>query len=390
MMTKRIIQFITAAAALGVTATAQEKFILHEWGTFTTVSSSDGSLLAGLEEEEERLPYFVSTLDGFALIKGLSPIRLVQNVTVKMETPVIYIYAENEKPFPLQVGVRFRGGVVSQWFPGRSGGETLPPPEFPGFSSKEDMIDFGSEREGHIRWNIDVGPRQQGDGGRVFKRGETPTWIYPRVPGANVLTNAKGQREQYLFYRGMGNFTLPLRFTVSEHGVLRIENTGEETVQDMFLFKNVQEEKQTGAGLVSLGGVEAGGVLDFDLSTLSLQQLTPEMVFPPMGESLVRAGLFREEADAMLKTWWKSYFDTLGLRLFWVVPRGFTDAVLPLNVDPVPETTERVLVGRSEILTPQFEGRLLAARDDPKDWNAITRGRYGKAYSKFVDGKRAE
>ena len=32
---------------------------LHEWGTFTTVSGSDGVLLTGLEVEEEKLPSFV-------------------------------------------------------------------------------------------------------------------------------------------------------------------------------------------------------------------------------------------------------------------------------------------------------------------------------------------
>ena len=32
---------------------------LHEWGTFTTISGSDGSVLSGLHVEEEKLPDFV-------------------------------------------------------------------------------------------------------------------------------------------------------------------------------------------------------------------------------------------------------------------------------------------------------------------------------------------
>ena len=32
---------------------------VHEWGTFTTVSGSDGVLLTGLQREEETLPPFV-------------------------------------------------------------------------------------------------------------------------------------------------------------------------------------------------------------------------------------------------------------------------------------------------------------------------------------------
>ena len=34
-------------------------YVLHEWGTFTTVSGSDGGLLPGLQREEEALPPFV-------------------------------------------------------------------------------------------------------------------------------------------------------------------------------------------------------------------------------------------------------------------------------------------------------------------------------------------
>jgi len=36
-----------------------QAFELHEWGTFTTVSGSDGSFLTGLHVEEEELPSFV-------------------------------------------------------------------------------------------------------------------------------------------------------------------------------------------------------------------------------------------------------------------------------------------------------------------------------------------
>ena len=34
-------------------------FIVHEWGTFTTLAGSDGILLPGLYHEEEQLPNFV-------------------------------------------------------------------------------------------------------------------------------------------------------------------------------------------------------------------------------------------------------------------------------------------------------------------------------------------
>lgn len=112
-------------------------YTLHEWGTFTTVSGSDGGLLPGLQREEEGLPAFVHSHagmenlgdvsgnpDGTVSIKGW--IRPLKNVTVKMETPVIYFYTK--EPFQAKVAVGFSGGSISQWYPARSGGET--PPEY--------------------------------------------------------------------------------------------------------------------------------------------------------------------------------------------------------------------------------------------------------------------
>jgi hypothetical protein len=75
-------------------------------------------------------------------------------------------------------------------------------------------------------------------------------------------------------------------------------------------------------------------------------------------DALVQEGLFEKEAVAMLKTWRSSWFGETGTRLFYVVPRPITDALLPLEITPQPERTVRVLVGRMEIMTPADESRI--------------------------------
>jgi len=117
---------------------------LHEWGTFTTVSGSDGGVLKGLHVEEEQLPDFVYSHKGMRpsvqsnrlsrgifvrkdakgmLIqsrgKGMSSAKL-KNVTVKMETPVIYFYGDDTPKVNVKVG--FNGGTISQWYPDRTAG----------------------------------------------------------------------------------------------------------------------------------------------------------------------------------------------------------------------------------------------------------------------------
>jgi hypothetical protein len=70
-----------------------------------------------------------------------------------------------------------------------------------------------------------------------------------------------------------------------------------------------------------------------------------------MHDALVANGLFTDEADALLNTWERSYFQDPGERLFFVTPPTWTDAVLPLNLS-VPADVTRVMVGRIELVTP--------------------------------------
>jgi len=67
---------------------------------------------------------------------------------------------------------------------------------------------------------------------------------------------------------------------------------------------------------------------------------------------LAAHGLYPKEAEAMVKTWEDSWFEE-GLRVFYVLPRQQTDAILPLEITPKPNKLVRVLVGRMEIMTPE-------------------------------------
>jgi hypothetical protein len=89
----------------------------------------------------------------------------------------------------------------------------------------------------------------------------------------------------------------------------------------------------------------------------------------------------------MIATWHESYFERDGLRVFWIVPRGFTEAILPISASPQPDRLERVLVGRSEVLTPKFEAELTQAfaSDGGKRWE---NDRYFLAYRTRVEELR--
>src|SRR5690349_7758705 len=95
-------------------------FVVHEWGTFTSMSGEDGVSLEGLSREEESLPSFVYSRTKVRECplrdKGWKGLEVpADHVTQKMETPVIYFHSDDARR--ARVRVDFRKGLLSQWYP---------------------------------------------------------------------------------------------------------------------------------------------------------------------------------------------------------------------------------------------------------------------------------
>ncbi len=64
-----------------------------------------------------------------------------------------------------------------------------------------------------------------------------------------------------------------------------------------------------------------------------LPDCSVESVKQDLETLLARHGLYPKEAEAMVKTWEDSWFEE-GFRVFYVLPRQQTDAILPLEITP--------------------------------------------------------
>ena len=366
---------------VAVPAAGAADYTLHEWGTFTSVSGSDGVLLPGLQQEEEPLPIFVHSHAGMGWNYGKGWHRPLQNVTIKMETPVIYFYTS--QPFEVRVHVGFNGGSISQWFPARSSGETPPPAPANMFSGGlGGNIDFAKSYHGSIDWEVQVQPPTADDNASVFKPGATPAWLYPRQTDSALVRTKDGESEKFLFYRGLGNFSLPVKFALPADDTLRIENTSLAPIPAILIFNHAQYLGNE-AGFALLDPLPGGETRTLKIAELVTSTNWQHEVYAAMRGALIHEGLFAKEADAMLQTWWNSYFEQPGLRAFWIVPESFTSSVLPLTVDPPPSRRTRVLVGRSEVLTPAFE-KGLREQFAQGEQNQFANGRFFKAYEARV------
>lgn len=314
-------------------------YVLHEWGTFTTLSDANGAVLEGLVQDDHRLPRFVHRRS--ALPQGFAGER------AKMETPVIYFYSD--RPRDLRVSVGFQQGIMTQWYPQVA--ELVPA------VGEESVL-----RGGILDWRRVrvLGPGEGLDG--LPAVGDAGHWEHAREVDANVIASGPflgrdssgGERERFLFYRGYGELCLPLVARIDELGEMVIHNA-EEEIDGVIVL----ERRGPLLRGQRLPGLHRGAEHRLDIGALPRVEL--EVLIDTTRALLVEQGLYPKEARAMVETWRESYFETDGLRVLYPLSRSRTDWILPLSVQPAPRECVRVMIGRTDVLTPQELREAIAA-----------------------------
>lgn len=347
--------------------------VVHEWGTFTSMQGSDGVALEGLHHEEEALPDFVYSRTKLRECplrdRGYKGLECeVEHVTRKMETPVIYFYSSQGLRERVRVG--FDRGLLTQWFPVT---DLLGPPEHDRASGP---LDMSKVEKSFLEWDVEVLPPGQGlDTVPSVQAGEP--WSFQRLPDSNVLRTVARraprigpvESEKFLFYRGLGTFDLPIRARVQSDGRLAISNSGKEPLHGLFVI-----QVKNGHGSFIEAPIVPAGTQAVEVST-PMSVAAPsvaapsvdamvERLIPALEAKLVAAGLYPKEAEAMARTWERSYFRSEGLRVLYLVPESLTNAILPLAIDPAPKSIVRVLVGRLECITRETEAEVERALRD--------------------------
>ena len=362
-------------------------YIVHEWGTFTSFSGSDGIALDFRPLVDEDLPKFVMDRPRQDALNRHRELNYARGTTGKgfvlskqrMETPVTYFYTDRERV--VDVKVAFPHGLLTEFYP--------PVRQF-GPEYKKDVrepLEGSWLRWGHVRLLPEAQALNK-DGIdpaiRDVKPGENPHYAYARETDSAHLqitdpATMNTYREKFLFYRGVGNFKLPVRVESSGGDHFTLTNSSATPIHYAFVVQ-IDQGKVRFARYDNIG---PSVNMTLPSETSSLDDLAGEMSL-----ALVSDGLFEKEAQAMVKTWKASWFGEEGTRVLYSLPQGQTDSLLPLALDPTPKEMVRVMIGRLETLTPEREasiGALVshlgdndpAARDQTVQ-KLITMGRFAE------------
>jgi len=183
-----------------------------------------------------------------------------------------------------------------------------------------------------------------------------PSRNVPSVP-----VQVANEREQFIFYRGLGAFDVPFRATANADDTLTLKNDSPDAISRVFLLRL----HSAGGAIIDLGALAPGQSLANIVPPVEGKEMNVDQYVADasakVAASLVATGLTPDEARAMVDTWSRSYFRTFGLRVLYTVPRTWTDRLLPLTIDPKPDALVRTLVGRVEVLTPADESQIVTA-----------------------------
>lgn len=280
---------------------------VHEWGTFTSVAGDDGNAEAWVSlTPPADLPCFVYHLSAQCVKCAASKVR--------METPVIYFYAN--QPLTASVHVDLPSGLISEWYP-----------------------QANQASGGNLEWSgVQVLP---GAGEEFPNAGDGSHYYAARATDSAPL-RVGVQAEKLLFYRGIADFDIPVHPKFTPDGGVQIQNSAPGSVGFAILFEN----RGGSVGYQSIHDLRGTLRLDSPAPAADVASVQRELA-----GALVAAGLYPKEAAAMIETWRDSWFEE-GMRLFYIVPRDTVDAVLPLKIAPSPAEIQRVFVGRIEMLSP--------------------------------------
>jgi hypothetical protein len=344
-------------------ASAEEKWTVHEWGTFTSLQDEKGRAIGGINTDDEPVPAFVHRLENFNILppgdipqsffKGVPTCH--PDVNMRLETPVIYFYPPKSETGirTADVHVTFHGGWLTEFYPGADA-------DAPGLlACTNGFPRLLSSSESKLEWNdLKIG------GDWPVTSTAEHVWTSPRAVQSALVQTTNGESEKFLFYRGVGHINAPLKIS-------RDANSGE------LLFRSQLEELPINKPLeirsIWLVDIKPGGKIAFrSPPPLSLEDNpnkilahTPavftsgdfsagnlEKLKMSLQAALISEGLFADEAQALLNTWELSYFKSPGRRVFFLVPREWTDFYLPLEISR-PADINRVMVGRIELVTPE-------------------------------------
>jgi hypothetical protein len=212
-------------------------------------------------------------------------------------------------------------------------------------------------------------------GSTRFLKEKNPSHYYAARATDAAPLDVKGEREGFLFYRGIGGFPSPVSAQFDEDGRIHLEKTVAAPIRHAIVFTNMNGK----VGYRVVGDLNEPIAVDSPVVDGRGGNLEP--LYADLRRTLVAEGLYAKEAAAMVETWRDSWFEE-GTRVFYFMPTETVDPILPLKIEPRPASIARVFVGRVELISASMVDTVKYAF---AEGDGETLERYGRLLGPIAD-----
>jgi hypothetical protein len=339
-------------AALGASPQEPSGFVVHEWGVVSLAYGSSvwgnartaGAKAAQGAEVPSDLPPFVSKWEDHVR-------EQIQDWQMQpVDKPVVYFYADRATEISVRVGVP-AGRPKAWWPPASDFGPTFHGRPMRGFSRvnpEETRLENIKPQNGSVSWNrltLDpsAGEFPTADGWWALAREVDATPLrFPEPPATlkfgmrrKPLSKDLPRAEKFLFYDALTPFDPGLEVSFGKETV-EVTNRAHPSVARAFAIRVRRGECWFGSGA--------------NLAKDSPARIALAKGMPDLVPALVEAGLFRKEAESIVRIWSDEFFKVDGTRVLALLPQAAYDALLPIEIKPAPRTLVRTLIAHLECL----------------------------------------
>ncbi len=320
------------------TPTAKD-LTVHEWGVFTCFPDMQYANANRKAEWGALPPVFYHQF----------PTQRLRWIPSAWDKPVIDFFTPHDS-LRCQVSVDFGVGYPVVWWP-----------------CAADPVDRGGYSEQaaptfhKLRWDLTLGTHLPHELLNNWEHnGWRPATLYPlpatswptqaRVPSAALVTadgstversapwvSGQVETERFLYYDGLVPAPEYLHCTAEDAKSVTLTSAAAFPLAPLF----VVDRRGAGVRFARVDALAPGATRKI-VPTAVADAKWPVTGMTEVGEALRTAGLFPEEADALLKIWQDGLFTRPGVTVFYLLPQTEYDRLLPLTIAPKPPKLVRV------------------------------------------------
>lgn len=331
---------------------ATDSYSLHEWGVFTASRGMRWAKQDMLSEWASLPAFFRGTIPGRRLFNP-GELKPYQHEMI-IKKPVIFIH--NQKLATFDLTVKFPDGRPMVWWP-------------PAIEPK--VGSWGSQIK-HLRFQgIAVGLEgaKTKNGAALNKIALPPVakdhWLnHLRAVKCSRVTvtgghlprnNVKGFADQFIYYDGV--IPSPKSPTVLRTGVgITIDSASDHDWHDVLVIERTKDQWRISPWIDHISKGKQRTTIEWKV--LADEKQSIESLSTELTQRLVAAGLFKDEAESLVKTWEQGLFNQQGISMFYRVSQATYDKWLPMDAKPKPTSVIRVGLVMHIHLEPELESRV--------------------------------